>query len=131
MAPTEADRSNDLEDGWAGEAVASGKHFMMKLTIALTVGGAEVSSASLSSREGEEGWLGEDLEWGLPWEPLFGEEASLEECGLGECDSLERGLLEELGPASGANPIRLGEDDPFEAKRLWGDEGDRREANRS
>ena len=61
MAPTEADRSNDLEDGWDGEAVASGKLFMIKLTIALTVGGTEVSSASFSSREGEEGWLGEDL----------------------------------------------------------------------
>ena len=66
MAPTEADRSNDLEEGWAGEAVASGKLFMIKLTIALTVGGTKVSSVSFSSCEGEEGWLGEDLEWGLP-----------------------------------------------------------------
>ena len=65
VTPTEADRSNDLEEGWAGEAVASGKLFMMKSTIALTVGGTEVSSASFSSREGEEGWVGEDREWGL------------------------------------------------------------------
>ena len=66
VMPTEADRSNDLEEGWAGEAVASGKLFMIKSTIAFTVGGTEVSSASFSSREGEEGWLGEDREWGLP-----------------------------------------------------------------
>ena len=64
-------------------------------------------------------------------EPLFGEKGSLEERGLGERESLERGLMEELGPASGTNPIGLGEDDPFEANRFWGDEGDRREANRS
>ena len=43
---------------------------------------------------------------------------SLEERGLGERESLERGLLEELGPASGANPIRLGEGDPLEANRF-------------
>ena len=65
VTPTEADRSNDLEEGWAGETVASGKLFMIKSTIALTVGGTEVSSASFSSREGE-GWVGEDREWGLP-----------------------------------------------------------------
>ena len=65
VTPTEADRSNDLDEGWAGEAVASGKLFMMKSTIALTVAGTEVSSASFSSLEGEEGWVGEDREWGL------------------------------------------------------------------
>ena len=65
VTPTEAERSNDLDEGWAGEAVASGKLRMMKYTIALTVAGTEVSSASLSSLEGEEGWVGEDREWGL------------------------------------------------------------------
>ena len=36
---------------------------MMKSTIALTVAGTEVSSASFSSLAGEEGWVGEDREW--------------------------------------------------------------------
>ena len=55
VTPTEADRSNDLDDLWAGEAVASGKLLIMKSTMALTVAGMEVSSASFSSLEGEEG----------------------------------------------------------------------------
>ena len=88
VTPTEADRSNDLEEGWTGEAVASGKLFMIKSTIAFTVGGTEVSSASFSSREGEEGWLGEDREWGLPWEGSR-DEARDEWCWWGETESLD------------------------------------------
>ena len=65
VTPAEAERSKDLDEGWAGEAVASGKLRKMKSIMALTGAGIEVSSASLSTLEGEEGWVGEDREWGL------------------------------------------------------------------
>ena len=47
------ERSKDLDEGWAGEAVASGKLCRMKSIMALTGAGIEVSSVSLSSLEGE------------------------------------------------------------------------------
>ena len=53
VTPAEVERSKDLDEGWAGEAVASGKLCKMKSIMALTGAGIEVSSASLSSLEGE------------------------------------------------------------------------------
>ena len=82
--------------------------------MALTGAGIDVSSASLSSREGEDGWVGEDRDGGLSNEASpdeardeccrRGEEESLEakRCRLGEGESLE------------ANPIRFSEGDPLE-----------------
>ena len=63
-------------------------------------------------------------------EPLLGERESLEERGLGEGESLERGLLLELGPGSEAKPIRFGEGDPLDANHIWCCEGDPLDANR-
>ena len=68
VTPAEAERSNDLDEGWEGDAWASGKLLRMKSIIALTGAGIEVSSASLSSLEGEDGWVGEDRDGGLSYE---------------------------------------------------------------
>ena len=87
VTPTEAERSNDLDDLWAGEAVASGKLLVMKSTMALTVAGMGISSASFSSLEGEAGWVGEDREWGLSCEGSR-DEARDEWRGGGETESL-------------------------------------------
>ena len=67
VTPTEAETSKDLEDFWAGEAMASGKFVLMNSTMALTVAGIGASSASFSSLEGEAG-QGEDRESGLSCE---------------------------------------------------------------
>ena len=67
VTPTEAETSKDLEDFWAGEAMASGKFVLMNSTMALTVAGIGASSASFSSLEGE-AWRGEDRECGLSCE---------------------------------------------------------------
>ena len=48
----------------------------------------------------------------------FGERESLEERGLGEGESLERGLLLQLSPGSEANPICFGEGDPLDANPI-------------
>ena len=48
--------------------MASGKLLRIKSIIALTGAGIEVSSASLSSLEGEDGWAGEDRDGGLSYE---------------------------------------------------------------
>ena len=87
VTPTEAERSNDLDDLWAGEAVASGKLLVMKSTMALTVAGMGISSASFSSLEGEARRVGEDREWGLSCEGSH-EEARDEWRGGGETESL-------------------------------------------
>ena len=87
VTPTEAKRSNDLDDLWAGEAVASGKLLVMKSTMALTVAGMGISSASFSSLEGEAGRVGEDREWGLSCEGSQ-DEARDEWRGGGETESL-------------------------------------------
>ena len=63
VTPTEAETSKDLEDFWAGEAMASGKLVLMNSTMA----GIGASSASFSSLEGE-AWRGEDRECGLSCE---------------------------------------------------------------
>ena len=68
VTPAEAERSKDLDEGWEGDAWASGKLLRIKLIIALTGAGIEVSSASLSSLEGEDGWVGEDRDGGLSYE---------------------------------------------------------------
>ena len=65
VTPAEAERSKDLDEGWEGDAVASGKLFRIKSIIALTGAGIDDSSASLSSLEGEDGWEGEDRDGGL------------------------------------------------------------------
>ena len=82
VTPTEAERSKDLEDFWAGEAMASGKLVLINSTMA----GMGASSASLSSLEGEAG-RGEDREWGLSCEGSH-EEARDEWRGGGETESL-------------------------------------------
>ena len=86
VTPTEAERSKDLEDFWAGEATASGKLVLINSTMALTVAGMGASSASFSSLEGEAG-RGEDREWGLSCEGSR-EEAQDEWRGGGETESL-------------------------------------------
>ena len=68
VTPAEAERSKDLDEGWEGDAWASGKLLRIKSIIALTGAGIEVSSASLSSLEGEDGRVGEDRDGGLPKE---------------------------------------------------------------
>ena len=65
VTPAEAERLKDLDEGWEGDAWASGKLLRIKSIIALTGAGIEVSSASLSSLEGEDGWVGEDRDGGL------------------------------------------------------------------
>ena len=64
VTPAEAKRSKDLDEGWEGDAVASGKLFRIKSIMALTGAGINDSSASLSSLEGEDGWV-EDRDGGL------------------------------------------------------------------
>ena len=78
-------RPKDLEDLWAGEAMASGKLVLINSTMALTVAGMG-ASASFSSLEGEAG-RGEDREWGLSCEGSR-EEARDEWRGGGETESL-------------------------------------------
>ena len=65
VTPAEADKSKDLDEGWEGEALDSGKLLRMKSTIARTGAEMEESSGSLSSLEGEDGWAGEDRDGGL------------------------------------------------------------------
>ena len=79
-------RSKDLEDLWAGEAMASGKLVLINSTMALTVAGMGASSASSFSLEGEAGG-GEDREWGLSCEGSR-EEGRDEWRGGGETESL-------------------------------------------
>ena len=68
VTPAEAESSKDLDEGWEGDACPSGKLLRIKSIIALTGAGIEVSSASLSSLEGEDGWLGEDRDGGVSYE---------------------------------------------------------------
>ena len=79
-------RPKDLEDFWAGEAMASGKLVLINSTMALTVAGMGASSASFSSLEWEAG-RGEDREWGLSCEGSR-EKARDEWRGGGETESL-------------------------------------------
>ena len=123
VTPAEAERSKDLDEGCEGDVVASGKLLRIKSIMALTGAGIDVSSASLSSREGEDRWVGEDRDGGLSKENSRdearddcwrrGEEESLEakRCRLGEGESLE------------ANPIRFGEGNPLEANPIRCGEG--------
>ena len=129
VTPAEAERSKDLDEGCEGDAVASGKLLRIKSIMALTGAGIDVSSASLSSLEGEDGWVGDEGDGGLSNEASRdeardeccrrGEEESLEakRCRLGEGESLE------------ANPIRFGEGDLLEANPIRCGEGDLLEAN--
>ena len=110
VTPAEAERSKDLDEGCEGDAVASGKLLRIKSIMALTGAGIDVSSASLSSREGEEGWVGEDRDVGLSTEASR-DEARDECCRRGEEESLDskRCRLGE-GESPEANPIRFGEE---------------------
>ena len=110
VTPAEAESSKDLDEGCAGDAVASGKLLRIKSIMALTGAGIDVSSASLSSREGEEGWVGEDRDRGLSIEASQ-DEARDECCRRGEEESLDskRCRLGE-GESPEANPIRFGEE---------------------
>ena len=65
VTPAYAERSKDLNEGWEGDACASGKLLSINSIIALTGAGIEASSASLSSLEGEDGRVGEDRDGGL------------------------------------------------------------------
>ena len=141
LTPAEAERSKDLEEGCEGDAVASGKLLRVKSIIALTGAGIDVSSASLSSREGEDGWVGEDRDGGLSKEASRdearddccrrGEEESLEakRCRLGEGESLEANSIR-LGEGEPleATPIRCGEGKPLEATPIVFGEGEPLEA---
>ena len=68
VTPAEAEKSKDLDEGWEGDAWASGKLLRIKSIIALTGAGIEVSSASLSSLEGEDRWVGEEHDGSLSYE---------------------------------------------------------------
>ena len=109
VTPAEAERSKDLDEGWAGDAVASGKLLRIKSIMALTGAGIDISSASLSSREGEEGWVGEDRDWGLSTEASRDE--ARDECWRRGEESLDskRCRLGEGEPPE-TNPIRFGEE---------------------
>ena len=68
VTPAEVERSKDLDEGWEGDAVASGKLLRIKSIMALTGAGIDDSSAYLSSLEGEDGWVGEDRDGGLSYD---------------------------------------------------------------
>ena len=110
VTPAEAERSKDLDEGCAGDAVASGKLLRIKSIMALTGASIDISSASFSSRQGEEGWVGEDRDGGLSTEASR-DEARDECCRRGEEESLnsKHCRLGE-GESPEANPICFGEE---------------------
>ena len=113
VTPAEAERSKDLEEGCEGDAVASGKLLRIKSIIALTGAGIDVSSASLSSREGEDGWVGEDRDGGLSKEASR-DEARDDCCRRGEEESLEANVVVwERGNPSKRIPFALVKGNPW------------------